>query len=76
MMKTDIKRGDIVILNEAIDRAAFIGCLFVVEEPRSWGVVGYVPALDGNIYPLRVNWEQMEATGGNIEKYMKDKEDE
>lgn len=68
-----MKIGDIMILNERQRHPGLVGALFIVEEPRNWGACGYVqgnPANTGEIIPLRVNHDEMHATGGNIAEWM------
>lgn len=62
--------GTIVQLDpDATTNPAFSGCLLVVTESKSWGVMGYVQSLGENREPggaayYRATWDTIEPTGG------------
>lgn len=75
MDKTDglkiLQPGAIVQLNPTYTRnLAFAACLMIVTEIKTWGVQGFVQALDetraavgGQAY-YRAHWDEIEDTGG------------
>jgi hypothetical protein len=48
-----VQKDDIVLIKSA-DNALWDDCLLLVEEVRSWGVIGVVPGPGNAIYPLRL----------------------
>jgi hypothetical protein len=69
MFATDLEPGHLVQLNpETVGNKAFAGCILVVTELKSWGVMGYVQALGtregggGQAY-YRAKWEEFELVG-------------
>ena len=40
--------------------------LVVVEEVRTWGVVGYTDIPRSGRAPIRLTWEQIAPTGGTV----------
>lgn len=57
--------GDVVQIDP--DRLPlFGGCFAIIEEVRSWGVIGYVPMPDkepGTIAPIRLDWADCRKIG-------------
>lgn len=61
-IKKLIKVNDIIQLLEDAQEG-WVGCLLIVSEIRSWGVLGYVKLpLQGDVY-LRVPWGQFGIVG-------------
>ena len=60
-IKSNTKKGTVLQVNVASER--FPGCFVVVEEVRSWGVRGYIPAFAGEIAPVRVSWDDVAYIG-------------
>lgn len=51
MEKRDLKKGDVVQLNEKCRNAWFLGCFMLVTEPKGFGAMGFIQVpgvLDGN----------------------------
>jgi hypothetical protein len=49
-----VQIGDIVLIKTTTETTLWGDCLLVVEEVRSWGVIGVVPGPGKAIYPLRL----------------------
>lgn len=59
------KQGDLVLVTAA--GFGWQGCVVVVDEVLSWGVVGFMrcPMQDGLVYG-RFAWEDFDTTGGHV----------
>lgn len=69
-----LEPGEIVQISPDFEsNRAFAGCLVVVSETKQWGAQGYVQGVGesrekmGGRYYIRLNWEDMEPTGGTVE---------
>lgn len=71
-MKSDVRVGDIVQINEHLENKAFSYCLVTVTEVRSWGIQGFVQALGdrynigGQAY-VRLEWDEFDLTQGRAQ---------
>lgn len=67
MEKRELKRGDVVQLNPDKVRGTFAGCFAQVEDPKPWGMQGWVAVVGGADPPrrayVRATWDQMEFVG-------------
>lgn len=66
-----VQHGDVLQINPEWEvNRAFAGCFVVVDGVRAWGVTGYVQCLGasrsepGTVAPIRVEWADLEPTGG------------
>lgn len=68
MEKTTLKKGDVVQLGEAKNKA-FTGCFMTVTDPKEFGAQGFVQGIGntkneiGGRYYYRASWEEMEFVG-------------
>lgn len=63
---TTLLKGDVVQISPEDD--VFGGCFMLVEDPRSWGALGFVAVpVEGEQRPsrayYRASWKQMELVG-------------
>lgn len=68
MQARELQPGEIVQIdpNYPAD-PAFAGCLLVVTDSKSWGVVGYIAAVEpGAIIFYRVGYAHIAPTGGRV----------
>jgi hypothetical protein len=73
MSSRDIKVHDIVQITEN-GQEGWVGCLLVVSEVRSWGILGYTKIpLQGDAY-LRVPFDQLELVGRALLVHPEDEE--
>ena len=63
MEKIELKKGDVVQISPEFSNPIFRGALVMVEDPKAFGMQGFVNCLDkGNAY-IRVEWKDMEYIG-------------
>ncbi len=60
-----LKAGDVVQIDPAHHEHGFGGCLLLVTEPKSWGVMGFVhiPGEAGGEAYYRVGFQHIELIG-------------
>ena len=63
-----IEQGDVVMIK---DLRMWDSCLMVVDEVRSWGVIGVVVGPDGFEYPLRVGCSEIAIVYRNVMREVK-----
>lgn len=65
MKPASLKAGDIVQISPHLG-GPFAGCLMVATDPKGFGAQGYVVVLGGGLAYFRVEWGDMEPTGGRV----------
>lgn len=60
-MNIKIKKDDVIQVNEKVPE--WCGCLMIVDEVKTWGVVAYMCIPPGNGTYIRLTYEQIEYIG-------------
>lgn len=63
MNQSELKRGDVVQLNEKTSNKFFIGALMIVTDPKAFGAQGCVHGLDRGHAYYRATWAEMNYIG-------------
>ena len=62
-MQNNVKKNDVIQINEKFKGTGWIGCLMIVDEVKSWGVQAYLHVpMQGDAY-LRIKHEEYDVIG-------------
>lgn len=62
-MQNNVKKNDVIQINEKFKGTGWIGCLMIVDEVKSWGVQAYLHVpMQGDAY-LRIKHGEFDVIG-------------
>ena len=74
-MQNNVKKNDVIQINEKFKGTGWIGCLMIVDEVKSWGVQAYLHVpMQGDAY-LRLKHEDYDVIGKAALVAKEDEED-
>ena len=74
-MQNNVKKNDVIQINEKFKGTGWIGCLMIVDEVKSWGVQAYLHVpMQGDAY-LRLKHEEYDVIGKAALVAKEDEED-
>ena len=74
-MQNNVKKNDVIQINERFKETGWIGCLMIVDEVKSWGVQAYLHVpMQGDAY-LRLKHEEYDVIGKAALVAKEDEED-